>query len=217
MYSQPLVPPWKDFLYPVCSRNSPPNEQGDGERRGGMEKYNLQLSAHTTRGGCFVNIVCLSSILWEVGDIKRTEGKGEHNTRGGDVSRNGEGNESPMALGHGAPDCAALRAGADGVACVFHIDSRDDGTALGQDGAPDAEVGVWAWEERPLAVKLLGILGEGGFICDRGRETWGGRERKQMVKEERYNSFAFEGGALGGLVEVERDRGTYNKPGPLPL
>lgn len=74
----------------------------------------------------------------------RGEGKGEHNTAGGAVGRNGQGNDSPMTLGHGAPDCAALRACADGIASVFHIDSRDDGTVLGQDGAPDAEVGVRA-------------------------------------------------------------------------
>lgn len=109
-----------------------------------MEEHDLQLPAHTTGGGCFVNTVCLSSILSEVRDIKRREGGGEHNTAGGAVGRNGQGSDSPMALGHGAPDCAAFRAGADGVAGVFHIDSRDDGTALGQESAPDAEVGVRA-------------------------------------------------------------------------
>lgn len=109
-----------------------------------MEGHNLQLPTHTTGGGCFVNTVCLSSILSEVGNIKRREGEGEHNTAGGAVGRNGQGNDSPMALGHCAPDCAALRAGADGVTGVFHIDSRDDGTALGQDSAPDAKVGVRA-------------------------------------------------------------------------
>lgn len=109
-----------------------------------MEEYNLQLPTHTTGGGCFVNTVCLSSILSEVKDIKRREGERGHNTAGGAVGRNRQGNDSPMALGHGAPDCAALRAGADGVAGVFHIDSRDDGTTLGQDSATDAEVGVRA-------------------------------------------------------------------------
>lgn len=114
-----------------------------------MEQDNLQLSTHTTGGGCFVNTVCLSSILSEVRDIKEKRreklwGGWEDYTGGGAVSRNGQGNKFPMALGHGAPDCAALRTGADGVAGVFHINSRDDGTGLGQDGAPNAEVGVRA-------------------------------------------------------------------------
>lgn len=114
----------------------------------GMEEYNLQLPTHTTGGGYFVNTVCLSFYL--IGsegyqeNIREGNRDGEHNTAGGAVGRNGQGNDSPMALGHGAPDCAALRAGADGVAGVFHIDSRDDGTALGQDSAPNAEVGVRA-------------------------------------------------------------------------
>lgn len=42
-----------------------------------MEEYCLQLPAHTTGGGCFVNTVCLSSILSEVRDIKKREGKGK--------------------------------------------------------------------------------------------------------------------------------------------
>lgn len=96
-----------------------------------MGKYNLQLSTHTTGGDCFVNTVCVSSILSEMRDIKRREGEGEHNTRRGAVSRNGQGSESSMALGHGAADCAALRAGANGVAGVFYIHPRYNVTALG--------------------------------------------------------------------------------------
>lgn len=49
-----------------------------------------------------------------------------------------------MALSNGAADGAALRAGADGVAGIFHIDTRDDGTALSQHSTPDAEAGVRA-------------------------------------------------------------------------
>lgn len=49
-----------------------------------------------------------------------------------------------MPLSHSARDCAALCADADGVAGVFHIDARDDGTGISQDGAPDAEARVGA-------------------------------------------------------------------------
>lgn len=105
---------------------------------------NLQLPAHTTRRGYLVNTICFSFILWKVKDIRRREGEGEHITAGGAVGRNGQGSDSPMSFGHGAPDCAALRAGANWIAGVFHIDSRDDGTTLSQDSAPDAEVGVRA-------------------------------------------------------------------------
>lgn len=77
--------------------------------------------------------------------IKKNGGGGRcDNTGGGDIGRNCQGDDSHVPLRHRAPYCAALCAGADGVTRILHIDSSNNGTALGHDRTPNAKVGVWA-------------------------------------------------------------------------